>query len=69
IHKQILKAWELHFQQLKKKLAAALGKISHTADIWSDQNLRSWLVITVHYILRDVHSGVLTMEADIIAFH
>ncbi|KAF8586581.1 hypothetical protein K439DRAFT_1614963 [Ramaria rubella] len=33
IRKQILKTWEIHFQQLKKKLVAALGKISHTADI------------------------------------
>ena len=88
IRKQILKAWELHFQQLKKKLAIefsmyitlsnrltdmllqnALGKISHTVDIWSDQNLQLWLVITAHYVHRDSHTRELSLEADIIAFH
>ena len=47
----------------------ALGKISHTADIWSDQNLQSWLIITVHYVHRNSHSWELSLEADIIAFH
>jgi len=50
-------------------LQNALGKISHTVDIWSDQNLWSWLVIMAHYVHCDLHSWELVLEADIIAFH
>jgi len=47
----------------------ALGKISHMMHIWSDQNLQSWLVITVHYVHHDSCLWELSLEADIIAFH
>ncbi|KAF8573715.1 hypothetical protein K439DRAFT_1624859 [Ramaria rubella] len=35
IHKQIICAWEFHFQCVKENIANTLGKISHTADICS----------------------------------
>jgi hypothetical protein len=47
-------------------LKAAVGKISFTMDIWSDQNRQSYLAITAHWILG---TTALELKAALIAFH
>jgi hypothetical protein len=44
----------------------AVGKISFTADIWSDQNRNSYLCITGHWIERI--SGSLSLKSAMLAF-
>jgi len=38
-------------------------------DIWSDQNRRSYLAITAHWIANDHEMGTLKYRAALIAFH
>ncbi|KAH9946450.1 hypothetical protein B0H21DRAFT_676010, partial [Amylocystis lapponica] len=33
----------------------ALGRVSFTSDVWSDQQLRGFMAITVHYVVKDSH--------------
>jgi hypothetical protein len=46
----------------------SLGKISFTADIWTDCRLRPFLAVTAHWIQRR-GDGSLLLRADLIAFH
>lgn len=46
---------------------SALGAVSFTADIWSDDNLRPFLAITAHWIQR-LPGGLLVLRADLVAF-
>lgn len=50
-------------------IQAAVGRISFTADLWSDPNLRSYLAMTAHWIARDRRSNALELKAALIAFH
>jgi hypothetical protein len=45
----------------------SLGKISFTADIWSDPQLRPFLAITAHWI-QHLDNGTLALRADLVAF-
>jgi hypothetical protein len=45
----------------------SLGKVSFTADIWSDPQLRPFLAITAHWIQR-LDDGTLLLRADLVAF-
>jgi hypothetical protein len=52
----------------------AIGKVSFTADIWSDQNRASFMCITAHWISRPAPDnsgggGNLGLKAALIAFH
>jgi hypothetical protein len=48
---------------------AAVGKISFTMDIWSDQNRRSYLAITAHWIAMISGTTALELKVALIAFH
>lgn len=49
---------------------AACGRVSLTADTWTDnQQLRSYICITAHWIGRDPQSKVLRLRSEILAFH
>ena len=54
---------------------AALGKISLTADVWSDPNLVPYMAVTSHWIevkMIQTNEGphfVLRLRAELIAFH
>ena len=50
-------------------MKASLGKISFTADIWSDNNLRSYLCMTAHWIARNKRTGKLELKCALVAFH
>ncbi|KAF9510406.1 hypothetical protein BS47DRAFT_1300302 [Hydnum rufescens UP504] len=52
IRSSILKMWQTEFLKLKSELEGSLGKVSFTADIWSDSRLRPFLAITAHWIQR-----------------
>lgn len=45
----------------------SLGRISLTADIWSNQGLRSFLALTAHWI--GTKNSKLQLKAALIAFH
>ncbi|KIM87973.1 hypothetical protein PILCRDRAFT_40867, partial [Piloderma croceum F 1598] len=65
----IIKAWRAWFRGLKEKLACAAGKISFTADVWSDHNRRSYICITAHWLTKDENTGSFQLQAALIAFH
>lgn len=46
-----------------------MGKISFTADLWSDKNLRPYLCMTAHWMGRNKHSGSLDLKCALVAFH
>ncbi|KIM87796.1 hypothetical protein PILCRDRAFT_85650 [Piloderma croceum F 1598] len=48
----IIQAWRRYFQILKHNLVNAIGHVSFTMDIWSDQNRRSYLALTAHWIAK-----------------
>ncbi|KAH9072196.1 hypothetical protein EDB83DRAFT_2516972 [Lactarius deliciosus] len=65
----VITRWQMSFEKLKHKLSNACGRISFTADAWSNANLALYLVLTAHWILLDVLSGHLTLRAALIGFH
>jgi hypothetical protein len=69
LRETIIEAWESHFKALKLDLADAVGKVSFTADLWSDKNLRSYICITAHWIARNKRSKQLELKTALIAFH
>jgi hypothetical protein len=46
-----------------------MGEISLTTDIWSDQNRKSYLAITAHWIAKLEGTTSLQLKASLIAFH
>ena len=46
-----------------------MGRISLTADIWSDSNMRPFLACTAHWIAKDDASSALKLKSALIAFH
>jgi hypothetical protein len=47
----------------------APGRISFTADIWSNQSRHPYFAITTHWIVKDKSNGHLKLRAALIAFH
>ena len=56
-------------------LLNAIGEVSFTADIWSDQRLGSYLAVTVHWIGMEsnepyeIHNSPLEQKIALAAFH
>ena len=46
-----------------------MGEISLTTDIWSDQNRKSYLAITAHWIAKLEGTTSLQLKASLIAFY
>ncbi|KAH9911637.1 uncharacterized protein B0H18DRAFT_828123, partial [Fomitopsis serialis] len=46
----IINRWKLFFEDVKKELLSAPGRINFTADIWSDQRRRGYLGVTAHWL-------------------
>ena len=46
-----------------------MGQVSFTMDIWSDQNRRSYLAITAHWIAKCEDTEALALKTALIAFH
>jgi hypothetical protein len=46
----------------------ALGQISFTMDVWSDQNRRSFLALTAHWIAKAPDTSSLQLKTALIAF-
>ncbi|TEB10127.1 hypothetical protein FA13DRAFT_1602824, partial [Coprinellus micaceus] len=49
----ILDKYNEEIQLITKELARAVGRILFSTDLWSDNNLCSFMAITAHYIIRD----------------
>ena len=45
------------------------GKISFTADIWSNMNLTAYLALTVHWTALDQSTGCYTLKSTLIGFY
>jgi hypothetical protein len=82
IRTAIVEAWAAWFSVLKKRLAVssqalfnnnmfqrAAGRISFTADVWTDHNRRAYLGMTAHWLARNLESNNLSLECALIAFH
>ncbi|KIM68545.1 hypothetical protein SCLCIDRAFT_48933, partial [Scleroderma citrinum Foug A] len=65
----IIEAWRDYFTVLKHDLTNSLGQISLTADIWTDENRRPFLVTTAHWIASDENSATFRLKVALIAFH
>ncbi|KAF9502868.1 hypothetical protein BS47DRAFT_1310589, partial [Hydnum rufescens UP504] len=50
VQKMIIQMWHAEFKNLKWEVASSLGKVSFTADIWTDGVLRPYLAVTTHWI-------------------
>lgn len=67
--------WEEHIQELRNDFKHAAGKVSLTADLWTDPNLSPYMAVTAHWIeIKEVQSPrgvekVMVWRADLIAFH
>src|SRR5216684_3165961 len=46
-----------------------MGWVSFTMDIWSDQNLQSYLAMTAHWIAKVEQTDGLKLRTVLIAFH
>ncbi|KIM61363.1 hypothetical protein SCLCIDRAFT_122239 [Scleroderma citrinum Foug A] len=46
----VLQAWQDYFVVLKADLKKAVGEISFTSDLWSADNLDSYLAMMTHWI-------------------
>src|SRR5258708_1846616 len=46
-----------------------MGQVSFTMDVWSDQNLQSYLAMTVHWIARVEQADGLKLRTVLITFH
>lgn len=80
----IIGGWSETFRELKHELRvgplmipipflicstqAAVGQISFTMDIWSDQNVQSYLAMTAHWIAIIPGTSALELKAALIAF-
>ncbi|KIK21605.1 hypothetical protein PISMIDRAFT_103927 [Pisolithus microcarpus 441] len=65
----IIEAWREYFAVLKSNLVQAEGRISCTADIWSDEVLRPFLALTAHWIGKSEGTASLQLKAALLAFH
>jgi hypothetical protein len=47
----------------------AMGQVSFTADIWSNQALAAYLAMTAHWIAKVEETGTLALKGALISFH
>ncbi|KAK6991690.1 hypothetical protein R3P38DRAFT_3227535 [Favolaschia claudopus] len=50
IHNRIMQLLDEHLDRTAAEIAAALGKLSTTMDVWTDQRLRPYMAIRGHWI-------------------
>ncbi|TEB26169.1 hypothetical protein FA13DRAFT_1586269, partial [Coprinellus micaceus] len=48
----IVQSFAKEYQNMVDEIAASLGRVSFTSDIWSRHNLQSYMAVTAHYIIR-----------------
>lgn len=65
--KLIYQTYQEEYEELKKDLQHALGRVSFTSDIWSDPNLAAFMAMTSHFCARDKH-GHLYIANQLLAF-
>ncbi|KAF8834645.1 hypothetical protein BDN67DRAFT_868540, partial [Paxillus ammoniavirescens] len=65
----IISAWQQYFMVLQAVQAIAPSRISHTADIWSNDNQRPFLAMTAHWISEEPSTGTLKLKSVLLAFH
>ncbi|KAJ8581509.1 hypothetical protein M405DRAFT_751700 [Rhizopogon salebrosus TDB-379] len=65
----IVEAWKRYFHVLKGDLANAMGQVSFTADIWSNQALAAYLAMTAHWIAKVEETGTLALKGALTSFH
>ncbi|KAF7334741.1 HAT family dimerization domain-containing protein [Mycena sanguinolenta] len=74
IRQRVMEIWDEHLDKLESEMAAAIGKISTTMDLWTDQKKRPFMAVTGHWLeatLVDTPSGpqyVLKLRTDLIGF-
>ncbi|GLB45637.1 putative encoded by [Lyophyllum shimeji] len=63
----IYERFQLEFKKLIEELKNAAGRISFTSDLWTDQNRRSYMAITAHFMSFGIN-GQVTMTTRLVAF-
>ncbi|PPQ77048.1 hypothetical protein CVT26_007808 [Gymnopilus dilepis] len=72
---RVMEMWEKHVKDLEKDMQKALGKVSFTADCWTDTNLMPFMAITGHWLecrVKNSPNGpryVINLRSELIAFH
>ncbi|TEB10195.1 hypothetical protein FA13DRAFT_1589185, partial [Coprinellus micaceus] len=46
----ILENFRKEYQLMVAEIAGSLGRVAFTSDIWSRQNLQSYMAVTAHYL-------------------
>ncbi|KIY46809.1 hypothetical protein FISHEDRAFT_13473, partial [Fistulina hepatica ATCC 64428] len=46
----IIERFQAEYQKMIDEIKNSVGRVSFTSDIWSRQNLESYMAITAHYI-------------------
>ncbi|KAF9542984.1 hypothetical protein CPC08DRAFT_594729, partial [Agrocybe pediades] len=49
----IFESYHHEWKKLVSDLQNSEGRISFTSDLWSDPNLRSFMAVTAHFLLKD----------------
>ncbi|GLB45978.1 putative hAT family C-terminal dimerisation region [Lyophyllum shimeji] len=63
----IYERFQVEFKKLIEELKNAAGRISFTSDLWTDQNRRSYMAITAHFMSFGTN-GQVTMTTRLVAF-
>ncbi|KAF4617427.1 hypothetical protein D9613_006423 [Agrocybe pediades] len=56
----IFESYHREWKKLVSDLQNSEGRISFTSDLWSDPNLRSFMAVTAHFLLKDEHTNLVT---------
>ncbi|CDO78277.1 hypothetical protein BN946_scf184660.g4 [Trametes cinnabarina] len=64
----ILGQWAETKKAVFAELRSSTGRVHYTCDIWSDQELASYLAITAHHVRQDMKGNILSSCNHLIAF-
>ncbi|KAF7326526.1 HAT family dimerization domain-containing protein [Mycena venus] len=74
IRKRIIEIWDEHLNTLQREMAAAIGMISTTMDMWTDKQKKPFMAVTTHWLqatLINTPAGPqykLTLRTDLVGF-
>ncbi|KAF7372427.1 HAT family dimerization domain-containing protein [Mycena venus] len=74
IRKRIIEIWDEHLNTLQCEMAAAIGMISTTMDMWTDKQKKPFMAVTTHWLqatLINTPAGPqykLTLRTDLVGF-
>ncbi|KAI0245391.1 hypothetical protein BJV78DRAFT_1103733, partial [Lactifluus subvellereus] len=49
----VIQRWVNEHVEINERLSCAIGNVSFTTDLWSNDNLRSFMALTAHWVSED----------------